>query len=455
MKTFFISLLLIISQTTLAKDYVAVKDDFAYAYKIITNEDAAIYKLPLPEKIYDTVIRKDLGDIRVFNKDNIALPHAIRHSEKVENKNIVTLNLDFFPVYSHGKQSAVIEQLDISIANNGSIVEIRTNEQDSNNDNEISGYIIDASQIKHPINELKFEIENDTGFMKTVKLDYSNDLNHWQTLLSKITLAKLDYDSHTLVKDQIKLPSSTAKYYRLSWIDNNPGIAVKNIQAKLNSSRHSRKLQWKTVQGRKSSKDEYTYEYNTGGMFSVHLIDIDFQEKNTLISANIRSRKDEKSNWTSHYSGLFYKLNVNDQVIKNNLISIRPNKHQYWQLVINSKDDFAHAPPEMNFAWSGNELYFLARGEGPYTLAYGNSQAEAPAKPVNTLMNLLNNDEENQFTATAMLGDEMTLRGEEALIIERSIPWQRILLWGILVTAVLILTYMAFRLFKQINQTQS
>ncbi len=456
MKNYCFILLLLIPQMNFANPDGPAMEDFAYAYKIISDEDAAIYKLSLSKKIYDTVVRDDLGDIRIFNQDKIAIPHAIRLPVEEKKKNIIKLNLNFFPIFNNEQQNLLSDQFNISIKKNGAIVQIKSNERNPENQNLNSGYIIDASQIKHSIDEFKFEIENDqSGFIKNIKLDYSNDLDHWLNLLPRVTLAKLNYDSHELVKDTIKLPAKKAKYYRLTWLDKNRDIKIKTIQAHLSSSNFSYKVEWTSVKGRQSSEDEYIYEYDTGGAFSVHQIDIEFQENNTLINTQIRSRKSEEYNWHTQYSGLLYKLNVNEQAIKNNPISIRQNKHRHWQLVIKSQDDFSHAPPDLKFSWSANDLYFLARGQGPYTLAFGNGKAKNPGKPINTLMNLLSNDEENQFTATATLANEIILRGEEALTPERIIPWQRILLWGILIIAVCVLVFMAFRLFRQINQTQA
>jgi hypothetical protein len=61
----------------------------------------------------------------------------------------------------------------------------------------------------------------------------------------------------------------------------------------------------------------------------------------------------------------------------------------------------------------------------------------------------------NEYIGQAILGDELILMGEDALQPKLVIPWQRILLWTVLVRGVLILGVMAMRLFKQINVTET
>lgn len=63
--------------TSMAVAAIAIADEpgieqFAKGYELKTDGSAAIYKLNLPESIYQTTVRKDLGDIRVFNKDKKA-----------------------------------------------------------------------------------------------------------------------------------------------------------------------------------------------------------------------------------------------------------------------------------------------------------------------------------------------------------------------------------------------
>ena len=74
-------------------------EQFAKGYELKTDGSAAIYKLNLPESIYQTTVRKDLGDIRVFNKDKKRVPHAIRRPVSNQEKEMIHLDLAYFPLH--------------------------------------------------------------------------------------------------------------------------------------------------------------------------------------------------------------------------------------------------------------------------------------------------------------------------------------------------------------------
>ena len=69
------------------------------------------------------------------------------------------------------------------------------------------------------------------------------------------------------------------------------------------------------------------------------------------------------------------------------------------------------------------------------------------------MLNIINKKHSNSILGMAAIDEPVSLKGEEALTPELQVPWQRILLWGILVLGVIVIGVMAARLFKQINQS--
>ncbi|MCK5667753.1 MAG: DUF3999 family protein, partial [Gammaproteobacteria bacterium] len=195
--------------------------------------------------------------------------------------------------------------------------------------------------------------------------------------------------------------------------------------------------------------------FDLGGQFPLDRINIILPEENTLIEAEINSRSNEESEWRRRYTGLIYSLQVKDNSIESGEIDIRSTTDQYWQLEVKTQDGLGHKLPRLEFAWVPDELYFLARGQAPFTLAYGNGQIDPPGKPIDVLMNALTEDQERNLVGEAGLGAEISLMGDEALKAELVIPWRRVLLWGVLILGVLILGVMVMRLYKQMaRQTE-
>ncbi len=54
-------------------------DSFAYGFDITTPNAGPLFKLNLPENVYRSVKKEDLGDIRVFNAQGDVVPHNLDH----------------------------------------------------------------------------------------------------------------------------------------------------------------------------------------------------------------------------------------------------------------------------------------------------------------------------------------------------------------------------------------
>ena len=66
---------------------------------------------------------------------------------------------------------------------------------------------------------------------------------------------------------------------------------------------------------------------------------------------------------------------------------------------------------KFEFAWMPDELYFLARGQASFTLAYGNVQIDPLGKTIGVLMNVLTEDQEENLVDQAELGVESCCGG--------------------------------------------
>jgi len=427
-------------------------EQFARGYELITDGSAAIYKLNLPQSIYQTTVRKDLGDIRVFNKDKKRVPHAIRRPVSNQEKEMIHLDLAFFPLHGTDKfRDNGGTSLEFKVDDDGTIIKIHSKENSTlADDTDIRRYIIDTSGVKQSIDELEFELAGvESGFIKRAKLQYSDNLNDWYTLVNNFSIAELDYGSHKLHKNKVSIPNKNFKYLRFVWKDKPEGIQLKNISARVNTVLASHQRQRLAISGRLTDSEKQIYEFDLGGRFPLDRINIVLPEENTLIEAEIRSRNNEKSEWRRRYTGLIYNLQVKENSIESGEINIRPTTDQFWQLQVKTQDGLGDESPTLEIVWAANELYFLARGQGPFTLAYGNGQIDPPGKPIDVLMNVLTEDQEENLVGEAELGVEVNLMGDDALKSELVIPWRRILLWGVLIIGVLILGIMVFRLYKQ------
>src|SRR5205823_15133288 len=50
--------------------------DFAYRIPLVTRGDAAFFRVELPPPVYEGAVRRDLGDLRIFNGDGSPVAFA-------------------------------------------------------------------------------------------------------------------------------------------------------------------------------------------------------------------------------------------------------------------------------------------------------------------------------------------------------------------------------------------
>jgi hypothetical protein len=319
-------------------------------------------------------------------------------------------------------------------------------------DADIPGYIIDMSGLDRGVDELEFDLTGGEGaYFRRVSLEYSNDLNNWNALVDDAVLAQLVYGGRSLHKDTVKLPNRKVDYLRLRWRDDAGGLQIRRVRATLNSVDSRQDRSWTEVDGTISPDNDDVFDFDTRGVFPVDRVNLLLPEDNTLIEAVLSSRRDPGAPWRTRYRGLFYALRVNGNHLESGPVSIDPLPDRYWRLQVKTRDGLGARAPKLQFAWIPNDLYFLARGEGPFTLAFGNGQVGPPGRPIEALMNVLGDDRAAALTGEAQPGEAVNLMGERALAPELSIPWERILLWGVLVAGVFVVGVMAVRQFRQLN----
>lgn len=109
----------------------------------------------------------------------------------------------------------------------------------------------------------------------------------------------------------------------------------------------------------------------------------------------------------------------------------------------------------LDLGWQSDELLFLARGTGPYLLAYGNGGLEN-AKDVqrtDSVLTAIQQQQSGDIVRIAALGKHLELGGENALQTPPPPkPWKTWLLWAVLVGGVIVMAFMAASLLKDLRR---
>ncbi len=433
-------------------------DDFAYGRPLSLASKGAVYRLNVPRDIYATVTQGDLGDIRIFNKAGTVVPHVLRRPQKPQEQLMISIILPFFPLY---RQDARTGQDGLSVrvekGVDGAVIDVQSEGKQGGDEQELTGYIIDASKHTSRIDELDIAWEAEkTNNVATVSLAYSHDLTHWTPLVPQATLARMQFGGHHISKTKIPLQVQGGGYLRLSWPTPQNRITVQKITAIRNRTKPGPARSWALFPGAPGPDNKKSgaqaFEYDSAAHLPVDRLRLGFDDQNILVQARVYSRSHPDANWVIRQSGLIYDLRFEAETRIRNTLSFGCTPDRYWRVEIEKGSGGGWGdPPRVELGWRPDELLFVARGGGPFMLAYGSARLEGEGRDSGSsdlLTHVLGSDEEFLIKEAGLM-PQIVLGGPDRLTpIPPPLPWRQWLLWAVLVIGVGLVAWMAIVLGK-------
>ena len=210
------------------------------------------------------------------------------------------------------------------------------------------------------------------------------------------------------------------------------------------------------VDGTRAGNEPGVFEYRLSGGFPVDRVNLVFDQANSMAEATVESRPDPKAQWVRLFSGLFYRIDTDQGQITSAPQNLPLTINRYWRLTVNASDStIGNAVPQLEVGYRPHDLFFIARGRGPFTLAYG-SAAVAPLRAnVAALFDGISR-QHNQGIERWITPDQkqIVLGGPQRLLAPpKPLPTRRIVLWSVLVAGVLVVAGMAWRLARRMVHT--
>jgi hypothetical protein len=407
-------------------------EDFAGAYEL-TGQKGGLLRLELPVEVFLGSERPDLGDLRIFNASGALVPYIIRipPGQMVQPE---PREIPFF-VWKQGNEKTPPANTDIEINTSGGVVQIRN--QSSGGDSS-PVYLADLSALEQLPSELVIEADHGGNYFNTpVSLRYSADLSHWTAFDKKQILAF--YGSAGANRDTLELPAAFAggENFRYLLLGMNKGAPPPvRMEARFDPSPVPAGIREKSIAGEKSG-DGKTIGYNTGGFYPLFEADFVLSGADSL-QVEISSRYWEDEDWNRLGRETVYRFaSAAGETQKNKAFPVSSSA-PYWQLQALGERAFNEAP-ELVIRWKMRELVFLAQGEGPWTLAYGNAGCAPPEE--GELPQLGDGDEGLLPALPTGLGRyEERKRGR----IQEDHAYGVWLLWAVLILAAALLSALAF-----------
>jgi hypothetical protein len=277
-----------------------------------------------------------------------------------------------------------------------------------------------------------------------VTVQASDDLRSWSSVASS-PIVGLEANGRIVSQPRVEFSPRKVKYFRVTWDAPSfelAGVRAEHEQRGVAPKRHS--LTVNATPGPAAGE----FVFDLGGRLPVEALRLVPAQPNSVLSTLIFTRDDEKEPWRPLASASFYRLEHGGKELQSNAIEIGRRPARYW-LVRLAPGSSAGAAPTMEVAWKNPSLVFVAQGEGPFHLAFGNAQAASTALPLTSLVPVTPTPLKlgRARVGTVRAGPPPTRW--ESLVGEMR-P-RRIALWGILIAGVALLGFMAWRLSRQMR----
>ena len=407
-------------------------------------------RIQLPFEAYrDT--RRDMGDIRVLNGKGEAVPMAYAGEAVAMREQPQIVRLAQFPVSAAPAPGAASDRVDVHVRTmpDGTLVSVeqRAGGKAPPPPN-TTAYLLDASQVKFAIASLHFDWEAKPGSeVVKVGVEASDDLRAWRPVAARTPLVRLEQGGHVLAQSQVPLNGVSAKYLRITWDAANFNLRSVDAES-LPTTRPPEPRRVTTAFGQRNSEGDFAYDL--GARLPVEAIRVVFPEVNSVAPFQIAAKDTPEGPWYHVAAGTFYRIvrEGTELVSQPVEIGIRPSRE--WRLRPLVKSD--GPPPKLEVSWRPAEVIFVAKGDGPFSLAFGNAEARGTAIPIASLMPSYERGAERRLPAAklAEVHSAPPPTGAEAFI--SSISPRKALLWAVLIIAVVVLGSMAWRLRGQMNR---
>jgi hypothetical protein len=434
---------------------------FAHGGAITLEGLDSHYRFALPAAAYMGIARRDLGDVRVFNGVGEAVPYAfvpLRLKTAVPEVRASKL----FPLY--GEASKGLDGVDMRVEQTprGTVVRLATRGPSRPAGRQLLGYLVDVGEEPPLLAALNLDWDARRGFTGFARVDASDDLKHWRTLIGRAPVISLEHQGARLEQKRIELSAAKARYLRISFTDVLPDFALKQVGLELRADATQPERDWLATPGVPEASRPGEYVFDTGGHFPLDRLRFALPQPNTVAQARLFARDRHEDRWQPVASATLYRLQRESRDIVNPEVSVPADSRRYWLLQVDQRGGGLGAGEvRLEFGWVPHELVFAARGSAPFSLAYGMKGAKPGAMPIATVVPGYKSGEPIPAKVAAvsvqppLTRDRASLFQDPASFVKAAVDSgeaKKWALWAALVVGVLLLAWMAFALLRQVGQ---
>jgi Protein of unknown function (DUF3999) len=353
--------------------------------------------------------------------------------------------LPVFPLRADAR--AKLDGLQISVQSQGAAVNVQA-DQRSPEPAPITSYIVDARDLTLPLSALQLNWPNDAAdFSGSLRVESSEDLAVWQLVKTDSPVLNLRADGAQLVQSRVEFPSTKAKFWRLTWVGKPAPFALSSVTADPAVGPPEAERVRLTVSASSLGGKRREFSFDLGARLPVSQVNIELPEPNSVAKLQVLSRARPTDSWRQVTEANFFRVQSGGSERSNDPIAIATNFDRYWLVRVTSTDSpMGEGTPKLQASWTARELVFLARGTGPFVLAYGNGSAVVASTELSPFL-------KGVSVQRAELGTPRWAGGPARLQPgPRVIPWKMLILWSTLGVGIALLGWMAYRLSRELSR---
>jgi uncharacterized protein DUF3999 len=309
----------------------------------------------------------------------------------------------------------------------------------------INSYLLDGRALDVAVSALRLEWPEDApDFAGRARVEASDTLSGWRVVAAGAPIANLHSTADRLVEQRMEIPATKARFWRISWVGQAAPFTLTAVFGEPAKQSVDALHASSSVAAASPGTKPGEFQYDLGATPPVDRVNLELPDLNTVVDVELLSREHPQDPWHSVRRGGFYRL----KDLRNGPVSVLQTSDRYWLVRTDPRQGgLGASAPQLTVEWVPHEIVFVARGAGPFYLAYGSSAAQPAAVSLSMLP-------KDAAIAPASLSAPETSGGDSLLLPPKAaFPWRTPLLWAVLIVGAALLGWMAYRLSKDVARS--
>jgi Protein of unknown function (DUF3999) len=428
--------------------------DYRSHAEIAKGSGDTLHRVTLPFEVYrDT--RLDFGDLRVFNAAGESLPFAFASEPSTVREEAAPVVLPVFPVAGTPQATGQLaNNLDVVVKSNanGTIVSVQGRpaivKPEAEPKSKPVAWLLDASQVGAPIKSLLFEWDVGPGTeIVRVSVDGSEDLKTWSRLISQVQLVHVEQGGAKLEQKRVDLRPGNARYLRV--VGDSAGFQLKSVSALREDQTKppTDRLTLGAIGTQTSSPGEFMFLL--GGHIPIEAVRL-MLPPDTVAPVSVSTAPTILDKQVFLTSATFYRMVKDGAVIESTPVEVGRRVACCVYVKLDPKAPALQGPLQIAVSWHPQQIVFAARGDGPYSLAFGNRNAQRTGMAIDQLIPGYKAGDDAKIAEDRIV--RVTTSVHPPGVVESAIGevnLHKMILWAVLLFGAALLGWMAWRLARK------